>query len=89
MPGWFPAIASWCEEPRRWGFRPDVVSNDITLLYHGAVPKPVPATYQEMIRVQRNNVLVTVHAVVRSADLVLNPKSHVLSARISMRYGGR
>ena len=70
------------------GFRPDVVSNDITLLHHGAVPKSVQATYEEMIRAQRDCQLVTIHGVVRSADLALSVHANVRSARMLMLMDG-
>ena len=72
----------------RAGFRPDVQSNDITLLHHGDLPKPVPATYEEMVRVQRDNELVTVHGVIHSADLSTLMNSNVLSARVLMVMDG-
>jgi diguanylate cyclase (GGDEF)-like protein len=52
---------------------PDVRSEKITLLGHGAVPQPVPASFDELIRGQRDCVLVTVSAVVRAADLEKRP----------------
>jgi diguanylate cyclase (GGDEF)-like protein len=70
------------------GFRPDVVSSDITLLHHGDVPKPVAATYEEMVRAQRDNELVTVHGVVHSADLAMLTNSNVLSAYVLMVTDG-
>ena len=53
----------------RDSFRPIVVSESITLLQHGALPKSVPTDYNELIRAQHDGMLVTVHAVVRAADL--------------------
>jgi diguanylate cyclase (GGDEF)-like protein len=53
----------------RDSFHPIVISNSVTLLQHGALPKSVPASYNELIRAQHDGMLVTVHAVVRSADL--------------------
>jgi diguanylate cyclase (GGDEF)-like protein len=50
-------------------FRPIVISESITVLGHGALPKPLPATFDELIGAQRDCMLVTVHAVVLSADL--------------------
>jgi diguanylate cyclase (GGDEF)-like protein len=50
------------------GFRTNVMSNDITLLHHGVLPKPVPATFDALIRSQFDSTLVTVRAVVRAAD---------------------
>ena len=51
-------------------FRPLVESNDVTMLRHGGLPKSVPATYNELVHNQHDAVRVTVHAVVRSADLI-------------------
>ncbi len=56
----------------RFGLRPNVLARNISLLHHGAVPKPVPATYKEMIETKRDNIFVTIHGIVRSADLVPN-----------------
>lgn len=69
---------------------PCVQSSDITVLYHGAVPKPVHVTYDEMIRERHKheNQLVTVYGVVRSADLMLSPSAPVLSARMLMLMNG-
>jgi diguanylate cyclase (GGDEF)-like protein len=53
-------------------FRPIVETNDIAVLYHGDPPKPIPASYDEMVRIQHDAMLVTVRAVVRSADVVLS-----------------
>jgi diguanylate cyclase (GGDEF)-like protein len=50
-------------------FRPKVKLRSLTLLRHGEVPKPVPATFDELIRVQHDSMLVTVHAVIRSTGL--------------------
>ena len=70
------------------GFRPNVRSNDITLLHHGTVPKPAPATYEEMIGGQRDCELVTIHGLVRSADLALSVHANVRSARVLMLIDG-
>ncbi len=53
-------------------FRPYVRSSDIALLHHGTLPTPKPATYDEMIRSKFDCMLVTVHARVRAADIVLS-----------------
>jgi len=53
-------------------FRPIVETNDITVLSHGGLPKPVPATYDELVHIQHDAMLVTVSAVVRSADVVVS-----------------
>ncbi|MGA2168487.1 MAG: GGDEF domain-containing protein [Terracidiphilus sp.] len=67
-------------------FRPFVLSNDITLLRHGALPSPVPASYDQLIRAQRDCILVSVRARVRAADLVLS--SDVRSISLQMLTDG-
>jgi diguanylate cyclase (GGDEF)-like protein len=51
-------------------FRPFVSSSEVTIVGHGALPKPVLATYEQMIRAETDCRLVTVRALIRSADLV-------------------
>ena len=65
-------------------FRPLVVGESLTLLHHGALPSAIPATFDELIRGQRDCVLVTVHAVVRAADLVVSPAAPLRSARLQL-----
>jgi len=50
------------------GYRPNVVSSDITVLGHGALPKPVRATFGGLIKGQFDSLLVTARGVVHSAD---------------------
>jgi diguanylate cyclase (GGDEF)-like protein len=50
-------------------FHPVVVASSITVLGHGALPKPVPATFDELIRFRHDCMLVTVRGIVRAADL--------------------
>ena len=50
-------------------FRPIVTADSVTLLHHGALPAPVPATFDELIHAQRDCMLVTVRAFVQSADI--------------------
>jgi diguanylate cyclase (GGDEF)-like protein len=52
-------------------FRPIVIADSVTLLHHGNLPEPVPATIDELIHAQRDCMLVTVRAKVHSADLGL------------------
>ena len=49
-------------------FRPVVISEKISVLRHGELPKPAPATFGELIRVQHDCVLVTIRGVVRAID---------------------
>ena len=53
-------------------FRPYVESKDITLRSHGALPKPVQANFDQMIRAEIDCKLVTARAVIRSANIVPN-----------------
>jgi diguanylate cyclase (GGDEF)-like protein len=50
-------------------FRPYVESNDITLLSHGALPKPAQVNFDQMIRAETDCKLVTARAVIRSANI--------------------
>jgi diguanylate cyclase (GGDEF)-like protein len=67
-------------------FRPFVLSSDITLLYHGALPKPVPAIHEALIRAQLDCMFVSVRARVRAADLVTS--SNVTSIYLQMVTDG-
>jgi diguanylate cyclase (GGDEF)-like protein len=69
-------------------FRPLVVAHSITLLYHGALPVPAPATFDELIRGQFDSRRVTVHARVRAADLVVSPAAPKRSARLQLLMEG-
>jgi len=51
-------------------FRPIIVAESITVLHPGGLPKPIPATFSDLIRSQFDCHLVTLRATVRSADLV-------------------
>jgi diguanylate cyclase (GGDEF)-like protein len=68
--------------------RPAVLSHDITLLRHGVMPKPVPATYKQLVSSRFDCLLVAVHGAIRSADLVLGASNPVLSGRIRMLMDG-
>jgi diguanylate cyclase (GGDEF)-like protein len=67
-------------------FRPFIAAANVTLIRHDALPHPVPATYDRLIRAELDCRLVTVHATVRSADLVLS--SDVPSISMQMRTEG-
>jgi diguanylate cyclase (GGDEF)-like protein len=54
----------------RAGYHPDIVADSVTVLSHGAVPAPVPASYLGLIRGDLDCLRVTVRGRVRSADLV-------------------
>jgi diguanylate cyclase (GGDEF)-like protein len=51
-------------------FRPLIVADSVTLLHHGALPRPTRLSFAELMRGQYDCRLVTVRARVRTADLV-------------------
>ena len=53
-------------------FRPEVFAASVTLLNHGELPKPVFATFDQLIRGQLDCALVKMHLVVRTADIALS-----------------
>jgi len=72
-------------------FRPIVNASSVILLHHGTTPKPVLATFDGLIRAQFDSRLVTVHGIVRAADLVVSDtKPPVRSSRLQVvTEGGR
>lgn len=90
-----PTSASWRTGDRvlikgrtQRSFRPLVVASSIALLHHGPLPKPVPATFPELIRAELDCRLVTLKAVVRAADLVLSAAAPVRSTRLQLQLPG-
>jgi diguanylate cyclase (GGDEF)-like protein len=69
-------------------FHPLVVGSTVTLLHHGAPPAPMPATFEELIRARYDSRLVTIHAVVRAADLVMSVTAPVRSTRLQLLAEG-
>ncbi len=51
------------------GFLPYVLSKDIKVLSHTDRPKPVPATFNELIQGKFDATLVTLHGVIHAADI--------------------
>jgi len=71
----------------RDSFTPDVVSDSISVLRHGALPKPVPADFQQLIRAQRDCMLVSIRATIRSADIVNFGTTHGIYMKLLMDGG--
>jgi diguanylate cyclase (GGDEF)-like protein len=69
-------------------FRPIVIASSVTLLHHDVAPKPVPVTFDELIRAQHDSMLITVHAVVHAADLIVSAMAPVHSASLQMLAEG-
>jgi diguanylate cyclase (GGDEF)-like protein len=57
----------------RQSFHPIVISNDVTIVHHGALPKPLPVAFGDLILGQRDCVLVTMRGVIHAADLAPGP----------------
>lgn len=70
----------------RPSFHPYVAPDSITVLYHGALPPPLPASFDTLIRSEHDCQLVRVRGVVRAANLVVS--SLVLNARIDILTEG-
>lgn len=67
-------------------FRPYIKSAIIVLLHHGALLKPTPANFDELIQAKYDCRLVTVHGAIRAADLELN--SNLLTTRLQIATDG-
>lgn len=72
----------------RSSFRPYIESTNIALLGHGTLPVPERPTFRQMIRAETDCRLVTVRAVVRSADLVPDPRSPAPTAYLQLLVDG-
>jgi diguanylate cyclase (GGDEF)-like protein len=68
-------------------FRPIVIGSSVTVLHHDPPPKPVPATFNELIRAELDAQLVKVNAKVRAADVLVN-SSGVRSGRVQLITNG-
>jgi diguanylate cyclase (GGDEF)-like protein len=50
-------------------FSPDVYSDRVVVLRHGDLPRPIPSSFDELIRTERDCLVVTVHGVVHTIDV--------------------
>ncbi len=69
-------------------FRPYVNSSDITVVGHSPLPKPIQPTFEQMIRAESDCKLITVRALVRSADLVPDRGSPIPAGYLRMIVDG-
>jgi len=69
------------------GFRPEIIAKSVTVLGHGAVPTPVPATYTRLVRGDFDCIRVAVRGKVRSADLVTYGKQVSIYLELLMDGG--
>jgi diguanylate cyclase (GGDEF)-like protein len=61
-------------------FLPYVLANSVTVLHHGALPKPLPASFEDMAGTKINCRLIRIRGVIRAADLVssaIRPTGHM------------
>ncbi|HEY1646397.1 MAG TPA: GGDEF domain-containing protein [Terracidiphilus sp.] len=72
----------------RASFRPYVVASEVKILGHGPLPKPAAATFDAMIRAETDCKLVTVHAMIRSADLWTSANFLVTTTHMQMLVDG-
>jgi diguanylate cyclase (GGDEF)-like protein len=70
------------------GYRPSVLSSDITVLDQGGAPKPVPATFDELIRGRFDSMLVAVRGVVQSADIDRPSADHLPGTTLRVLLDG-
>jgi diguanylate cyclase (GGDEF)-like protein len=71
----------------RDSFRTDILGDSVTVLHHGVPPKPLEADFDHMISSQLDCTRVTVHAIVRSADMVVDESRYNLYMHLLMDGG--
>jgi diguanylate cyclase (GGDEF)-like protein len=69
-------------------FRPYVETSDITRLGHGELPKPRRPSFEQMIRAETDCKLVTLRAVIQSADLAPNSQAPISTTELRMLVDG-
>jgi diguanylate cyclase (GGDEF)-like protein len=69
-------------------FHPYIQSSEVTIVGHAALPKPFPATYEQMLKGETDCRLVTVHALIRSADIVPGANGHFPGIRLRALVDG-
>jgi diguanylate cyclase (GGDEF)-like protein len=69
-------------------FNPIVIAKSVTLLRHGPLPTPYPASFDEMIRADVDCRLVTVRAVVHAADFLSSTEADVHFIQLQMLMDG-
>jgi diguanylate cyclase (GGDEF)-like protein len=70
------------------GYRPSVLGSDITLLSHSAAPKPVPATFNQLVQGRLDSILVTAHGVVQSVNIDAPLTNHASGATLRVLLDG-
>ena len=69
-------------------FRPYVEASSIVALRHGALPKPFPVSFEDMMRVRDDCRLVTMRGTIRSADPLVSVIAPVRSTHLQLLTDG-
>jgi hypothetical protein len=85
---WLPGDHLLIKGKTQGSFRPLVVASSITLLHHGSLPKPEPATFGDLIQARYDVWLVKIDAKVRAADLGAGAAAPQRSARLQLVVDG-
>jgi diguanylate cyclase (GGDEF)-like protein len=72
----------------RDSFRPYVEDANVAILGHVGLPKALHPTFAQMIHAETDCSLVTVRAVIQSADLVLNSQAPMLNTELNILLQG-
>jgi diguanylate cyclase (GGDEF)-like protein len=65
-------------------FNPIVLADSVTVLRHGALPKPIATNFDELIHRRYDAMFVTVRAKVRAADMAPSPAAPVQNIRLQL-----
>jgi len=84
----FPGDRVHVHGTMRESFRPYIEGAQITLLGHGPLPKPIQPSFEQMIRAEADCKLVTVRAVIQSADLVPNSQAPISNTKLGILVDG-
>ena len=68
-------------------FHPIVISESVVVLHHGSLPKPVPATFDDLIHSKYDCVMVKVRGVIRAADKELYSKVNGIELKVLLDGG--
>lgn len=69
-------------------FRPYVEDASVAIVGNGALPKALHPTFAQMIHAETDCSLVTVRAMIQSADLVLNSAAPILNTELNILLDG-
>jgi diguanylate cyclase (GGDEF)-like protein len=83
-----PGDSVWVRGTIHESFRPYIENAELTFLSHGRLPRPAQPSFEQMIRAEMDGRLVTVRAVIESADLVPNSQAPVSTTQLSVLLDG-